>query len=129
MYTKDQIQEFQKTTKHFLGNAEDVNLDTLKKLIKFHEYQYYVIAQPLISDNEYDVLYQQLISIENASPKLITKDSPSQRVGNSLNNIFETVPHLVPMLSLENSYNADDLNDFDRKAREGALLDSITYCV
>jgi hypothetical protein len=50
-------------------------------------------------------------------------------VGNSLNNSFETVAHLVPMLSLENSYNAEDLNDFHRKACEGALLDSITYCV
>ena len=129
MYTKDQIQQFQKATKHFLGNSQDIDLDTLKKVLKFHEYQYYVISQALISDYEYDVLYQQLISIETSSPNLITKDSPSQRVGNSLNNNFETVAHLVPMLSLENSYNADDLNDFDRKAREGALLDSITYCV
>jgi DNA ligase (NAD+) len=83
----------------------------------------------LISDYEYDILYQKLLQQEAAAPALITKDSPSQRVGNSLNNNFETVPHLVPMLSLENSYNAEDLNDFDRKAQEGALLESITYCV
>jgi DNA ligase (NAD+) len=69
------------------------------------------------------------VSLEAAYPNLITKDSPSQRVGNSLNNNFETVPHLVPMLSLENSYNAEDLNDFDRKAKEGAQLEQITYCV
>lgn len=129
MYTKDQIQAFQKATKTFIDNPQDINLETLKKLLKFHEYQYYVAAEPLISDFEYDVLYRQLIALEAASPYLITKDSPSQRVGNSLNNNFETVPHLVPMLSLENSYNAEDLKDFDRKAKEGAQLDNIKYCV
>ncbi|MEN9701951.1 MAG: hypothetical protein RIR55_1288 [Bacteroidota bacterium] len=129
MYTKDQIQTFQIATKNFIDNPQDIDLDNLKKLLKFHEYQYYVAAQPLISDYEYDVLYQHLIALETASPNLITPDSPSQRVGNSLNNNFETVPHLVPMLSLENSYNAEDLNDFDRKAKEGAQLDAITYCV
>jgi DNA ligase (NAD+) len=129
MYNKAQIQSLQSLTKEFIEHPHNINLADLRKILKFHEYQYYVVAQPLISDYEYDVLYQQLIAIESASPALITIDSPSQRVGNSLNNNFETVPHLVPMLSLENSYNADDLNDFDRKAREGALLDSITYCV
>ena len=129
MYTKDQIQQFQIATKNFIDNPQDIDLDDLKKLLKFHEYQYYVTAQPLISDYEYDVLYQHLIALETASPNLITPDSPSQRVGNSLNNNFETVPHLVPMLSLENSYNAEDLNDFDRKAKEGAQLDAIKYCV
>jgi DNA ligase (NAD+) len=74
-------------------------------------------------------LFQQLLQIEAAHPDLISADSPSQRVGNSLNQQFETLPHLVPMLSLENSYDADDLNDFDRKAKEGAQLDNINYCV
>jgi len=129
MYTKEQIQEIQVVTKDFLDNPHNIALETLKKVLKFHEYQYYVAANPLISDYEYDILYQQLISLEAAAPSLITKDSPSQRVGNSLNTNFETVAHLVPMLSLENSYNAEDLNDFDRKAREGALLENITYCV
>jgi len=129
MYNKAQIQQFQTITKDFLQNPHNIDLDTLRKVLKFHEYQYYVAAAPLISDYEYDVLYQELVALEAASPSLITKDSPSQRVGNSLNNAFETVPHLVPMLSLENSYNAEDLIDFDRKAIEGAGIDSITYCV
>jgi DNA ligase (NAD+) len=129
MYTKEQIQHLQSLTKEFLEHPHDIELDALKKLLKFHEYQYYVAATPLISDYEYDILYQQLLLQEAAAPHLVTLDSPSQRVGNSLNNQFETVPHLVPMLSLENSYNADDLNDFDRKAQEGAQLNSITYCV
>ncbi len=129
MYEKAQIQALQQTTKQFLATPLSIELHALKKVLQFHEYQYYVVNEPLISDYEYDQLYQALLNIEAANPDSITPDSPSQRVGNSLNSNFETVPHLVPMLSLENSYNAADLNDFDRKARESAALDAITYCV
>jgi DNA ligase (NAD+) len=129
MYNKEQIQGLQAVTKDFLQNPHNIELNALKQVLKFHEYQYYVAANPLISDYEYDNLYQQLLHIEAANPDLISADSPSQRVGNSLNQQFETIPHLVPMLSLENSYNADDLNDFDRKAKEGAQLENINYCV
>ncbi len=129
MYNKEQIQGLEAVTKDFLKNPHHIELTALKQVLQFHEYQYYVIAHPLISDFEYDQLYQQLLQIEAANPSLISADSPSQRVGNSLNNQFETHPHLVPMLSLENSYDADDLNDFDRKAKEGAQLDNINYCV
>ena len=129
MYTKEQKIQFQAATKEFIQNPEIIDIIQLRKLLKFHEYQYYVITEPLISDYEYDLLYQHLKNLEETNPELIVHDSPTQRVGNSLNNSFETVAHLVPMLSLENSYNADDLNDFDRKACEGALLNQITYCV
>jgi DNA ligase (NAD+) len=129
MYPKDQIIAFQALAKAYLTNPHTIELDSLKKLLKFNEYQYYVLNEPLISDYEYDQLFQQLISIESANTSLITPDSPSQRVGNSLNASFVTIPHLVPMLSLENSYNADDLIDFDRKAIEGAGNEKLTYCV
>ena len=129
MYSNQQIQALQKITKDFIESPHSIDLAALRNVLKFHEYQYYVLSNPLIADYEYDLLYQQLIALETASPHLISKDSPSQRVGNSLNNQFQTIPHLVPMLSLENRYNAEDLNDFDRKAREGAMLDAITYCV
>jgi len=129
MYPKDQIIAFQALAKEYLTNPHTIELDSLKKLLKFNEYQYYVLNEPLISDYEYDQLYQQLISIESANTSLITPDSPSQRVGNSLNANFVTIPHLVPMLSLENSYNAADLIDFDRKAIEGAGNEKLTYCV
>ena len=129
MYDKAQIQALQAITKQFLASPLSIELNALKKVLQFHEYQYYVVNEPLISDYEYDQLYQALLKIELADPACITPDSPSQRVGNSLNSNFETVPHLVPMLSLENSYNATDLNDFDRKARESAGLEAITYCV
>ena len=100
MYDKAQIQALQQTTKQFLATPLGIDLTSLKKVLQFHEYQYYVVNEPLISDYEYDQLYQALLTIENADPSLITPDSPSQRVGNSLNSNFETVPHLVPMLSL-----------------------------
>lgn len=129
MYNKEQIIALQNLTKDFLQNPHNIALDGLKKVLKFHEYQYYVSANPLISDYEYDNLYQSLLQIEAANPNLVSSDSPSQRVGNSLNQQFETIPHLVPMLSLENSYNAEDLIDFDRKAKEGAQLENIAYCV
>jgi len=129
MYNQSQIQDFQKISKDYLKNPETIELGRLKNLLKFHEYQYYVINEPILSDFEYDQLYQQLIALESANQSLITADSPSQRVGNSLNNSFETLAHLVPMLSLENSYNAEDLIDFDRKAMEGAQLTSLEYCV
>jgi DNA ligase (NAD+) len=129
MYKKSQIQDFQKITQDFLKNPSSAKLGSLKNILKFHEYQYYVANEPIISDFEYDQLYQQLISLESANPSLISNDSPSQRVGNSLNNSFETVAHLVPMLSLENSYQAEDLIDFDRKAKEGAQLAALEYCV
>lgn len=129
MYDKAQIQALQQTTKQFLASPLSIELNALKKVLQFHEYQYYVVNEPLISDYEYDQLYQALLKIESSDPSCITNDSPSQRVGSSLNSNFETVPHLVPMLSLENSYNAEDLNDFDRKARESANLETITYCI
>lgn len=129
MYPKDQIIAFQALAKAYLTNPHMIALDSLKQLLKFNEYQYYVLNEPLISDYEYDQLYQQLLLIESANSSLITPDSPSQRVGNSLNASFVTTAHLVPMLSLENSYNADDLIDFDRKATEGAGYEKLTYCV
>lgn len=112
--------------------AETVPLTTLaglRDVLRFHEYRYYVLNEPLLSDYEYDQLYQLLQRTEKANPGSVTSDSPTQRVGSSLNQNFVTVQHLVPMLSLDNSYNAEDLADFDRKARELSGLDSIEYCI
>lgn len=92
--------------------------EELKTVINFHDKKYYVDASPLITDYDYDRLFKKLISIEEENPNLVTSDSPTQRVAKGLNNEFQTVQHLVPMLSLENSYNIEDLNDFDRKVKE-----------
>ena len=134
MYSISQTQSLQSFTKQLLAmplnaNATIEQVEQLKELLQFHEYRYYVLNEPFIADYEYDQLYQQLRHIEEAHPNWITVDSPTQRVGNSLNQSFQTVPHLVPMLSLDNSYNATDLLDFDRKAKELSNQEQITYCI
>lgn len=133
MYSKDQIAELQQLTKSLAEKNHTEKafeiVDNLRKALQFHEYRYYVLNDPLISDIEYDQLYKLLEKIEQANPELVTVDSPTQRVGSSLNTSFKTVAHLVPMLSLENSYNSEDLEDWDRKAREVAKKDELEYCV
>ena len=105
------------------------NIEFLRDILRWHEYRYYVQNDPLISDAEYDSLYTILQKFELEHPEIITPDSPTQRVGVGLANDFAKVEHLVPMLSLENSYNAADLLDWERKALELSALDSIEYCV
>jgi DNA ligase (NAD+) len=136
MFTNDQVKELQSQSKAFLAMLEtDANalavehIAILRNILRFQEYRYYVLNDPLLSDYEYDRLYDLLKRTETAKPALITPDSPTQRVGSSLNQGFVTVQHLVPMLSLDNSYNAEDLLDFDRKARELSGLDMIDYCI
>ena len=103
--------------------------ENLREVLRFHEHRYYVLNDPLISDSEYDFLYKRLQKTEEMHPEWITPDSPTQRVGNSLNGQFVTVSHLVPMLSLENSYNPADLADWDRKAKEGSGRLQMQYTV
>jgi len=133
MYTPDQHAVLHQLTTQLLLNSQSGNslklAGQLKEVLRFHEYRYYVLNEPLLADFEYDQLFKQLVLLEKEQPALITADSPTQRVGSSLNQGFTTVPHLVPMLSLDNSYNAADLTDFDRKARELSGLLEIDYCV
>ena len=128
MFDTQQTKTLQELTTSLLkGGATDI--DKLRAVLRFHEYRYYVQNDPLISDFEYDTLYKLLEKIEDNNPALVTIDSPTQRVGKGLIKDFPKVQHLVPMLSLENSYNADDLIDFDRKAIELSGLETIEYCV
>src|SRR5437868_3124899 len=134
MYSKEQIHQLQSATKYFLSNADSKKdlpseINALRELLRFHEYRYYVLDDPLISDYEYDTLYKLLEKIEHDHPEAITPDSPTQRVGNSLNTEFITVQHLVPMLSLENSYNNDDLIDWDKRTRGLVNATKIEYSV
>ncbi len=94
-------------------------IEELRELIRQHDYNYYVLAQPLISDFEYDMLMKELETLETENPDLITPDSPTQRVGKDLTKEFKPVSHKVPMLSLSNSYSQEELFDFDRRVREG----------
>lgn len=133
MYDTHQTKALQASTKEYLsGKQKEIKAaqaESLRNILRFHEYRYYVQNDPLISDFEYDTLYKLLEKFEKENPGSITPDSPTQRVGMGLIKDFPKVQHLVPMLSLENSYNADDLLDFDRKARELSGLEEIEYCV
>jgi DNA ligase (NAD+) len=132
MYTSDQAIVLQKQTTSFLKTVKEITLKQigeLRDVLRFHEYRYYVQNDPLIADTEYDTLFKQLEHLEKEDPSQVTADSPTQRVGAGLIKDFPKVQHLVPMLSLDNSYNADDLLDFDRKARELSGLDEVEYCV
>jgi DNA ligase (NAD+) len=137
MYNNEQTLALQKTTGEWLSAAKTENvsdtvknkIEDLRNCLRFHEYRYYVQNDPLISDFEYDTLYKLLEKFEKEDPEAVTPDSPTQRVGKGLIKDFPKTQHLVPMLSLENSYNAEDLLDFDRKARELSGLSEIEYCV
>lgn len=104
-------------------------IEELREVVRHHEHRYHVLNDPLISDGEYDSLFKLLEKTEAAHPDLVTPDSPTQRVGPGLSASFRTVRHLVPMLSLENSYDTEDLNDWDRRARELSGLEELPYCV
>ena len=134
MYSKEEIVQLEESSRRLLKNISDSqsaieHIDELRDALRLHEYRYYVENDPLLADYEYDQLYKLLENIEKERPSLIIPDSPTQRVAIELTKDFYSVPHLVPMLSLENSYNEEDLLDWDRKAREMSGLDLIEYCV
>ncbi len=86
-------------------------------LLRFHEHRYYVLDDPLVSDREYDALYERLGALEARHPDIVRPESPTQRVGSDLTSDFANVEHLVPMLSLANSYDLDDLQEWQRSVR------------
>ncbi|EGD49998.1 DNA ligase (NAD(+)) [Thermoanaerobacter ethanolicus JW 200] len=90
----------------------------IKRKINYHNYRYYVLDQPEISDYEYDMLMRELIELEEKYPEFKTPDSPSQRVGGEPLKEFEPFTHVVPMLSLANAFSEGELRDFDRRVRE-----------
>jgi DNA ligase (NAD+) len=93
-------------------------LESLKSEIRHHDHQYYVLDRPSISDREYDLLFQELLDIEQAFPDLQSPDSPSQRVGGAALDAFEKLPHRQPMLSLSNSYSPEDIGAFDERVKK-----------
>ena len=134
MHISEDNRFFQEKGKQFIEKSSDIafikeNIDVLRDVIRFNERRYYVMNDPLIADFEFDTLYNLLKKTEESYPALITTDSPTQRVGPGFTKQFNTVQHLVPMLSLENSYNASDLIEWDRKARELSGMDTLNYCV
>ena len=97
--------------------AQD-RIDHLIQEINRHNYQYYMLDNPTISDYDFDQLLQELIDLEAAHPELKRPDSPTQRVGGEVTKRFESAAHLYPMQSLGNTYSQEDLGEFDRRVRE-----------
>jgi len=103
------------------------HLEALREKIRQHEYLYYAIDQPEISDTEFDKLMRQLKDLEAAYPELITADSPTQRVGGKPREGFVKVPHSSPMLSLDNTYNEEELRDWERRVQELSGRTDVDY--
>ncbi|SFM11794.1 DNA ligase (NAD+) [Gracilibacillus orientalis] len=102
-------------------------LVALRDELNEYNHQYHVLDNPSVSDAEYDTKMKELKAIEAEFPDLVTPDSPSQRIGGEPIDAFEKVPHRVPMLSLGNAFNEEELKDFDRRVREGLETDKVTY--
>jgi len=101
-------------------------IETLIKELNEHNYKYYVLAQPSISDFDFDQKLSELAALEKEYPALLDPDSPTQKVGGDITKQFKTVRHKWPMLSLSNTYNEDELNDFDARIRK-VLGDDFEY--
>lgn len=102
-------------------------IEELRDKLRHHEYLYYVLDQPEISDAAYDRLMKRLEELEAVHPELITPDSPTVRVGGAPREGFQTVQHGRPMLSLDNAMSYDQLRDFDRRVRQGSGREKIEY--
>src|SRR6202521_4120326 len=102
-------------------------MEELQEKLRHHEYRYYVLDEPEISDAAYDRLMNRLKELEAAHPELATPDSPTVRVGGKPREGFTTVRHARPMLSLDNAFSYDALRDWDRRVREGTGREDIEY--
>lgn len=99
----------------------------LQKTIRYHDKKYYDQSAPEISDFEYDRLYRELKELETKYPDLKTTDSPTQRVGGTTSKHFKTLPHRVPMLSLDNTYSLEELQEFDQRVQKGLSGEKYEY--
>ncbi|MFK7794576.1 MAG: NAD-dependent DNA ligase LigA [Gammaproteobacteria bacterium] len=98
--------------------SDSKRIDKLRVQIRKHDYSYYVIDDPSVPDAEYDRLMRELITLENQYPELITSDSPTQRVAGSPLDSFKPVKHALPMLSLSNVFNLEELEAFDKRVKD-----------
>jgi len=108
-------------------NDAKKQIHKLRDEINYHNYQYYVENNPVISDYEYDMLIKKLERLETQYPDLITSDSPTQRIGGEPLKGFKTVEHRIPMLSLDNAYSYDELREFDERVKKN-IMDGEYVC-
>ncbi|RUM90892.1 MAG: DNA ligase (NAD(+)) LigA [Thermovibrio sp.] len=144
MYTAQEERELQKLTDGLLKfiegkdksywkslskeEAEEL-AEKLRKVIRYHDYKYYVQANPVISDYQYDKLFHALEDLEKAHPEIVTPDSPTRRISPAFTGEFEKVKHYAEMTSLENTYSPNDLKDWDRRVRELLRKETVEYIV
>jgi DNA ligase (NAD+) len=102
-------------------------IERLREKVELYNYHYYVLSESLISDLEFDRLLSSLQQLETEFPQFLTPESPTQRVGGAITKEFESVVHRYPMLSLANSYSADDISEFDERVRK-AVGQEVSYC-
>ena len=131
MYTPQQEKDFYAQAKALLAEKEPgINaIAPLRLIINWADRKYYIDSEPALADVEYDALFKQLVRLEEQFPESGAADSPTQRVARGLSEKFPAVSHLVPMLSLDNTYNAEDLRDWDKRVRDGAGDNQVEYCV
>ena len=102
-------------------------ISELSARIEEHDYRYHALADPLISDRDYDTLMDELQELEKANPSLAQPDSPTRRVGGEPTSDFPTIRHATPMLSLDNSYSREDVLAFDQRVRNGLPEEDVQY--
>ena len=110
-----------------VATSVEKEIEKLRDEIRYHEHRYYVLNDPEISDFEFDKLMRRLQELERQRPELMTPDSPTQRVGGQPAEEFPKVRHAVPMLSLDNTYSVEELEDFDRRVRELSGRSKVEY--
>ena len=107
--------------------GSEKKVDALREKIRHHEYRYYVLDDPEISDLQFDQLMTELKKIESDNPELVTPDSPTQRVGGKPREGFFKSPHSSPMLSLDNTYSEDELRNWERRMHDLSGRQEIDY--
>ena len=139
MYTDEQQQKLLTQSRQYLEVAKgqhppsyewaQQNTERLRDVIRYHDYRYYVLAEPVLADPDYDALFKLLQRLEHTYPDLQSAYSPTERIPEGLTEEFPQVAHMVSMLSLDNSYNEADLIDFDRRVRALTGATEVNYCV
>lgn len=102
-------------------------IEKLKGQLEYHNYRYYVLDDPVVSDTEYDRLMTELVALEEDHPEFLSPNSPTQRVGAKPLAEFETVTHTIPMLSLQNAMELDEVAEFDRRIKKLLRINDVDY--
>ncbi len=134
-YDPKEQSRFQTLTENLLANIpleKTSYLDPLKEALRYHEWRYYILNEPILSDADYDVLFNQLKNLEKKYPLFVTNDSPTQRVSHDIVGDLPGVEHRISMLSLDNAYTPEDLYKFDEQVHKLTKVDvaaPISYTV